>query len=95
MTDNPELKAKIKSMLEDDATTVSDDLVEDVINEVAQASVEKSKRHRVNVSTSVKGIKTFDCTVDMQGFTMEEVLAESDNLVAELDLRYPKPEEVK
>ena len=51
--------------------------------------IEKSKRYRVNVSTSVKGIKTYDCTVDMNGFEMDEVLAESDKLVAELDNRYP------
>jgi len=54
--------------------------------------IEKSKRYRVNVSTSVKGVHSFDCTVDMQGFTMDEVLDESDKLVAELDKRYPAPE---
>lgn len=51
--------------------------------------VEKSKRYRINVSTSVKGIKTYDCTVDMEGFSMDEVLNESDALVASLDKRYP------
>jgi len=51
--------------------------------------VTKSLRYRVNVSTSVKGIKTYECTVDGEGFTMEEVLAESDKLVAELSRRYP------
>ena len=53
--------------------------------------VTKSLRYRVNVSTSVKGIKTFECTVDGEGFTMDEVLAESDKLVAELMKRYPAP----
>ncbi len=48
-----------------------------------------SKRYRVNVSTSVKGQKTYDCTVECNGMTMEEILAESDKLVAELDKRYP------
>lgn len=57
--------------------------------------VEKTHRYRVNVSTSVKGIKTFDCTVDMLGYSMEEVLAESDKLVAELDKRYPPQLEEK
>ncbi len=58
--------------------------------------VEVSKRYRVNISTSVKGIKTYDCTVDMEGATMEEVLAASDKLVQELDTRYPFPnEEIK
>lgn len=55
--------------------------------------VTKSLRYRVNISTSVKGIKTFDCTVDGEGFTMDEVLAESDKLVAELMKRYPAPAE--
>ena len=51
--------------------------------------LEKSIRRRVNISTSVKGIKTFDCTVDILNGTEEEVLAESDSLVAKLDKRYP------
>jgi hypothetical protein len=55
------------------------------------SEIERTKRYRINVSTSVKGIKTYDCTVDMAGFTMEETLAESDRLVAELDKRYPPP----
>lgn len=55
--------------------------------------MEVSKRYRVNVSTSVKGIKTYDCTVDITGGTMEEVLTESDALVAELDRRYPPPKD--
>ncbi len=54
--------------------------------------IEKSKRYRINISTSVKGVKTYDCTVDLQGFTMEETLIESDKLVAELDKRYPAKE---
>lgn len=49
----------------------------------------REKRYRVAVSTSVKGVKTYDCTVDMKGFEMADVLAESDKLVAELDKRYP------
>jgi len=55
--------------------------------------VTKTLRYRVNVSTSVKGIKTFECTVDGENFTMEEVLAESDKLVKELMKRYPAPME--
>ena len=53
--------------------------------------VTKSLRYRVNVSTSVKGVKTFECTVDGEGFTMDEVLAGSDKLVKELVKRYPAP----
>lgn len=47
------------------------------------------KRYRIAISTSVKGVKTYDCTVDIENATMEEVLQESDKLVAELDKRYP------
>lgn len=50
---------------------------------------EKQLRHRVNISTSIKGIKTWDCTVDGTGYTQEEILAESDKLVAQLEKRYP------
>ena len=49
----------------------------------------QSVRYRINVSTSVKGVATFDCTVDMEGFSMADVLKESDVLVAELRHRYP------
>ena len=59
------------------------------------AEIERSLRYRVNVSTSVKGIKTFDCTVDMLNAPMEEVLVESDKLVAELEKRYPPQVEEK
>jgi len=55
--------------------------------------IERSIRYRINVSTSVKGIKTFDCTVDILNGTMEETLLESDKLVALLDQRYPAPVE--
>jgi hypothetical protein len=51
--------------------------------------MDKSLRYRVNVSTSVKGIKTWDCTVDGDNMEMEEVLKRSDELVAELEKRYP------
>ena len=50
------------------------------------------KRIRINVGTSVKGVHTFDVTVEMVDATPEEVLAESDRLVAELDRKYPAPE---
>ena len=51
--------------------------------------IEVSKRYRVNVSTSVKGIKTYECTVDITGGTEDEVLEASDSLVSQLDKRYP------
>ena len=69
--------------------------------------MEITRRYRVNVGTSVKGVKTFDCTVEVTGQVSipgEEppttpdnlkriALEESDALVAELDKRYPAPKE--
>ena len=55
----------------------------------------KQTRYRINITTTTKGVKTYDCTVEMTGVTKEEVLAESDALVSALDLRYPAPVEVK
>lgn len=64
--------------------------------------MEITRRYRVNVGTSVKGIKTFDCTVEITGnptdplqqlAIQEAVLKESDALVAELDKRYPPPKD--
>ena len=51
--------------------------------------VQFSKRIRINVSTTSKGVKSYDCTVEIEGLSMEAVLAESDRLVAALDKRYP------
>ena len=56
--------------------------------------IQKSIRYRIAVSTSVKGVKTWDCTVDIEGGTIEETLTESDKLVKALQERYPF-EEVK
>ena len=59
------------------------------------------KRVRINVSTSVKGVKTWDCTIELiedqpdakdWRETSNDALVESDFLVAELDKRYPKIE---
>lgn len=55
------------------------------------------KRIRINISTSVKGIKTWDATIELsechvEGSVALAALAESDFLVAELDKRYPSPE---
>jgi len=63
--------------------------------------MEITRRYRVNVGTSVKGVKTYDCTVEInetgewasegvQSF-QDAILKESDALVAELDKRYPPP----
>lgn len=57
--------------------------------------VQKSIRYRVNVSTSVKGVKTWDCTTEIENGTMDEVLMESDLLVQALEHRYPNTEVLK
>lgn len=58
--------------------------------------MEVSKRYRVKVETTSKGLKSYSCTVEMEGASMEKVIEESDKLVAEMDKRYPPPtEEVK
>ena len=49
------------------------------------------KRIRINVSTSVKGIKTYEVTVEMADTAWEEVVMLSDVLVEVLDKRYPAP----
>lgn len=59
------------------------------------AEIEYKKRTRINVSTSVKGIKTYDVTLEMLDTPDEEVLAQHDALVKELDRRYPPQVEVK
>ena len=56
-------------------------------------AIERSLRFRVNVSVSVKGVKTWECTTDGEGFEMDEIMKHSDALVAELEKRYPSPEE--
>ncbi|KKM15630.1 hypothetical protein LCGC14_1694070 [marine sediment metagenome] len=63
--------------------------------------MEITRRYRVNVGTSVKGVKSFDCTVEVTAtddiesqiyeYLQRVSLAESDALVAELDKRYPPP----
>ncbi len=57
--------------------------------------MEQSLRYRVNVSISVKGVETWDCTTDGVGYTEEEILQRSDSLVAKLELRYPIIKEEK
>ena len=52
-------------------------------------TVDRKIRYRIAISTSVRGIKTFDCTVDAEGLTQEEILKRSDDPVKELDARYP------
>ena len=58
---------------------------------------ERRLLYRVNVSTSTKGQKTWDATVEVEGdpdwATQEEALVRSDALVAALDAKYTPPME--
>lgn len=56
---------------------------------MSEEVTKQSTRYRINVSISTKGVKTWDCTVDSDYFTLEETLVESDRLVGELEKRYP------
>lgn len=51
--------------------------------------VTKSLRFRINISRGMKGGTSFEATVEGEGFTQEEILAESDKLVEALGKRYP------
>jgi hypothetical protein len=51
-------------------------------------AAQRAMRHRINVAVTTKGVNTWECTTDGMGFTQEEVLAESDKLVAALRKRY-------
>jgi len=55
--------------------------------------IQYKKRTRIEVSTSVKGVKTYSCTIEMLDSTSEEALSESDKLVGALDKRYPAQKE--
>jgi SOS-response transcriptional repressor LexA len=53
--------------------------------------MEKQTRKRVEVSTSVKGVHTYSCTVEITGdeVTDAEIVEASTALVRELDELYP------
>lgn len=46
-------------------------------------------RYRVNVKQSVKGVETFDVTVEGHGVTREQQLAELDVMLGALRERFP------
>ena len=48
-----------------------------------------SLRYRINISRGMGGKLSWDCTVDYEGGDMSDVLKLSDDLVAELQKRYP------
>ena len=51
--------------------------------------IKQPLRIRINTSTSVKGIITFDCTIEGIGWTQEEILTQHDMLMSQLKSRYP------
>ena len=59
--------------------------------EVALLSAERGLRRRISVSTSVKGVKTWDCAVDGTGYSLADILGMSDEIVKALEARYPAP----
>jgi hypothetical protein len=46
-------------------------------------------RRRINIARSVRGIRTWDCTVDSDQMTLDQLVAASDQMVALLEVRYP------
>ena len=51
--------------------------------------IQKTLRYRINVSQTSTGKKSWEATVDAEGFTQDLVLMLIDDLVAELESRYP------
>ena len=51
--------------------------------------IQRSLRYRVSVSQTSTGKKSWEATVDYEGGDMNDVLKLSDDLVAELQKRYP------
>lgn len=51
--------------------------------------LQKSIRRRTNVTSSVKGVLTFDATVETENMTEQEHLRELDSLLAEMKVRAP------
>ena len=55
--------------------------------------MDRIKRVRVNLSTSVKGVVSFDCTVeitdDAEELTWQTVAAEAEECLAHLQAKYP------
>ena len=51
--------------------------------------METSLRRRVNISISTKGVITWECTIDGEGWSEDEILDMSDSLVEKLKDRYP------
>ena len=57
--------------------------------------LQKSIRRRTNVTSTVRGILTFDTTVETENMTEAEHLAELDSLLAQMKQRAPLQTEEK
>mgnify|MGYP001210883355 CR=1 FL=1 len=62
--------------------------IENCLGHGIEQNISEDVRRRVKVSTSTRGVKTWDCSVEVLGGSIEDVLRESDSLVEELDRRY-------
>jgi len=62
--------------------------IAETVQELASESI-GNDRVRINVSVSVKGVHTYDCTVE-SAKGMEHTLDLSDKLVQSLEERYPR-----
>ncbi len=51
----------------------------------------RTLRLRANISTTSKGLRSYDCTIEGTGYSRDELLEQLDALVAELETRC-KPE---
>ncbi len=51
--------------------------------------VTKSLRYRINITRGMTGKCSWEATVDAEGITQDEILTLSDNLVVQLEKRYP------
>ena len=65
-----------------------------LVASAAPADPQVTKRYRINVSRSVKGVETPDITVEHTGpdADMDQALAELDRLTNEVNQRFPKGE---
>ena len=56
------------------------------------SEVTESVRRRINVTRGMTGNISFETTVETEGYTLEETLTMSDELVKALTERYPHKE---
>jgi len=62
--------------------------IENCLGHGIEQDLREDVRRRVKVTISTKGVVTWDCTIEVLGGTIDDVLRESDSLVNELERRY-------